>query len=113
MPKVGPSLRSAPRWHPIPRTVGIILDYYRRERTVEMKQGRATHSGTASTKVEPKPKAITPGYANSLGMMYGNKATDVQGTLPFKPPVYSTGPGLRAPMEGKQVHHSGSQGKHK
>jgi len=69
-----------------------------------MKQGRASHDSMASTKVEPKPKAVDPGGVSQLGTHVG-VARAVE-------PLYA-GRGLKAPMAGEQTHRSGSQGRHK
>ena len=66
-----------------------------------MKEGRASHSGVASTKVEPKSYAVDPAYTDQLGQ-------SVQFT---KVPMYE-GRGLKAPMVGQTNHKSGSQGRH-
>lgn len=67
-----------------------------------MKQGTATHSGSGATKVEPKSNAVSPGYTDQLGQSVQFK----------KVPMYE-GRGLEAPMKGTEIHHCGSQGKHK
>ena len=67
-----------------------------------MKQGSATHSGVASTKVEPKPRAVNPEAVAHIGL---------QKVHYTKIPMYE-GRGLKAPMAGTTQHHCGSQGKH-
>lgn len=68
-----------------------------------MKQGQASHSGMASTKVEPKSKAVDPGAVSRMG----NEQS------PFtKPKQMYEGRGLHAPMVGQTNHKGGSQGKH-
>lgn len=68
-----------------------------------MKQGRATHSGTASTKVEPTPSAISPGAVSRIGTAQS----------PFtRPEPIHEGRGLKAPMVSDTRHTRGSQGKH-
>jgi len=75
-----------------------------------MKQGKATHSGTGSTKVEPKGHAVPPAYAASLGSMRGNHSE--RGTTKLQTiPMYE-GRGLQAPMKSTTIHNKGSQGKH-
>lgn len=76
-----------------------------------MKQGQASHSGMAATKVEPRSQAISPAYTNQMGVAYGTHLTDGHETSGGQSPM-TTGPGLRAPMVGTTQHHSGSQGKH-
>lgn len=77
-----------------------------------MKQGRATHSGSGSTKIEPRSHAVPPAYPARLGTMQGNHAME-NGTINVqRVPMYQ-GRGLTAPMQGTTVHHCGSQGKHK
>ena len=41
-----------------------------------MKQGRATHSGSGSTKVEPRSHAVPAAYPSRLGVMQGNHAME-------------------------------------
>jgi len=78
-----------------------------------MKQGRASHSGMGSTKIEPRSHAVNPSGAGNLGIMRGNHASDGNGDMPFKSiPLYE-GRGLQAPMVGQTNHKAGSQGKHK
>ncbi len=73
-----------------------------------MRQGRASHSNVASTKVEPTPKAVPPAYPGRLGIMQGNHSTD-KGTVRIQHiPIYQ-GRGLKAPMVGVSVHKKGSQ----
>ena len=67
-----------------------------------MKQGQASHSGSASTKVEPNPRAISPEAVANIGLQ----------KVYYKPiPIYE-GRGLKAPMAGTQTHECGSQGRH-
>ncbi len=68
-----------------------------------MKQGQATHSGMASTKVEPQSKAVNIQYVAECGIQTV-RATNI--------PMYE-GRGLEAPMVGSETHKSGSQGRHK
>lgn len=77
-----------------------------------MKQGQATHSGMAGTKVEPVSKAVSPAWTNEMGVAYGTHTTDGRELSGGQSPM-TTGPGLRAPMVGSTSHHTGSQGKHK
>lgn len=65
------------------------------------KQGRATHSGSASTKVEPKSYAVNPGYTDQIGQ-----------TVAFKKVPMYEGRGLEAPKKTQTNHHCGSQGKY-
>lgn len=67
-----------------------------------MKQGHATHSGVASTKVEPEPQAISPAGVSQMGEALH------QAHMPLH-----EGRGLKAPMAQKTIHHGGSQGRHK
>ncbi len=76
-----------------------------------MKQGQATHSGMASTKVEPRSAAISPAYTNEMGVQHGNHAMDGKTVSGGLAPMIS-GPGLRAPMANHTIHHGGSQRKH-
>lgn len=74
-----------------------------------MRQGRASHSGSGSTKVEPRSHAVPPAYPASLGIKVGNHSE--RGTTRVqKIPMYE-GRGLKAPMVGTTIHRSGSQGK--
>jgi hypothetical protein len=76
-----------------------------------MKQGRATHSGSGSTKSETISHGVPPAYPAGLGLAKGNHAD--RGTFTMqKIPMYE-GRGLEAPMVGVTTHQSGSQGKHK
>ena len=67
------------------------------------KQGRADHSGSASTKVEPTSKAISPGAVSRIGTMVGVGTT--------KEPMHE-GRGFTAPGIDNCSHKSGSQGKY-
>lgn len=75
-----------------------------------MKQGRATHSGTASTKVEPVSRAVSPAAVSQIGVKQGNHASDGGGTIKVHTPPLYQGRGLKAPMVGTKSHKSGSQG---
>jgi hypothetical protein len=77
-----------------------------------MKQGRATHDGKAGGKVEPKSRAVPPGYPDLLGNMRGNHVTGDGPVAQNMVPMYSK-PGYMAPMAGTTRHPTGSQGKHK
>lgn len=78
-----------------------------------MRQGRATHSGMGSTKVEPKSHAVPPAYPAGIGEMKGNHATGQPRPVNVtKVPMYE-GRGLEAPMVGVTTHKAGSQGTHK
>ena len=74
-----------------------------------MKQGRATHSGSGSTKIEPISHAISPAAVSQIGIMKGNHASDGGHTVHVKPTPMMEGRGLKAPMTGVTVHKSGSQ----
>lgn len=67
-----------------------------------MKQGQASHSGMASTKVEPKSQAVNPEAVAGLGLQ----------RVYYKPVPMYEGRGLKAPMVGETSHKCGSQGKH-
>lgn len=68
-----------------------------------MKQGRATTSGPADQKREPIPHAVNPAAVSEIGI-HQVRHTSL--------PIYE-GRGLEAPMAGSEIHHSGSQGRHK
>ena len=68
-----------------------------------MKQGQATHSGSASTKTEPVSRAVNIPYVAECG---------IQTVRAVQVPMYE-GRGLEAPMVGETSHKSGSQGRHK
>jgi hypothetical protein len=68
-----------------------------------MKQGQAQTSRMGSTKVEPSAKAVNIEHVAEMGI-HQVRHTSV--------PMYE-GRGLEAPMAGSEVHHCGSQGKHK
>lgn len=75
-----------------------------------MKQGQASSSKVASTKVEPNPRAVSPAAVSQIGVKQGNHASDGGHTVNVKiPPLYE-GRGLQAPMVGAKSHKSGSQG---
>lgn len=76
-----------------------------------MKQGRATHSGSASTKVEPRSQGINPAAVAQLGTHVGNHVTDGHTAGNPVETMYE-GRGLKAPMVGKTSHKAGSQGRH-
>lgn len=76
-----------------------------------MKQGRATHTGMGSTKIEPRSHAVPPAAPARMGIMQGNHADT--GTIRVqKVPMYE-GRGLEAPMRSTTTHKAGSQGHHK
>jgi len=68
-----------------------------------VKQGRATHDGTGSTKREPIAHAVNPAAVSEIGI-HQVRATSL--------PLYE-GRGLEAPMAGTTTYESGSQGKWK
>lgn len=67
-----------------------------------MKQGRATSSGPADQKVEPKSQAINPHSVADIGIKQSYVRSE---------PMY-IGRGIEAPLAGSDTHRSGSQGKH-
>lgn len=67
-----------------------------------MKQGRASSSGMASTKVEPKSHAYNPGGVSQIGVAIDPKAQETM----------HEGRGYHAPKAGHTIHHRGSQGRH-
>ena len=67
-----------------------------------MKQGQATTSGMASTKVEPTSRAVNVEVVSEIGIHQ----------VRTKPAPMFEGPGLKAPMVGTTIHSNGSQGKH-
>lgn len=77
-----------------------------------MKQGQATHSGSGSTKVEPRSHAISPGAVSQIGIKQGNHASDGGHTVHVATPSLNEGRGLKAPMVGTTSHAKGSQGKY-
>ena len=72
-----------------------------------MKQGRATHSGSGSTKSEPVSHAVPAAYPARLGVMQGNHA-DTGKVHVTKVPMYE-GRGLAAPSCKTTIHPKGSQ----
>lgn len=67
-----------------------------------MKQGTG-NSRMGSTKMEPRPRAIAPKVAGSIGQQkigHSNVPQD------------ATGRGYKAPMASSSTHKSGSQGRH-
>lgn len=72
-----------------------------------MKQGKASHSGMGSTKIEPRSHAVPPAYPARLGTMQGNHSDSGTHRVQ-KIPMYA-GRGLKAPMVGTTIHKKGSQ----
>jgi len=68
-----------------------------------MTQGKATHSGSGSTKQEPISKAVNVEKVSEMGMQV-IRSTSL--------PLYE-GRGLEAPMKSCTSHPAGSQGRHK
>ena len=66
-----------------------------------MKQGTG-NSRMGATKVEPKPRAVSPGAVSDLGIHQLRTRSE---------PLYQ-GRGYKAPMAGTSAHKSGTQGKH-
>jgi len=66
-----------------------------------MRQGSASKT-TADYKTEPRSHRVNPGSADQLGQ-----------ALAYRPEPLIEGRGYHAPApKGKQVHKSGSQGRH-
>jgi len=76
-----------------------------------MKQGRATHSGTGATKVEPMSKAVGPGPVSRIGLAQGTHITDNR-ELPLRSNQLYHGRGLEAPKATCKTKDSGSQGRY-
>lgn len=75
-----------------------------------MMQGRASVSGPADRKIEPRSSAVNPGGAGNIGLAQGNHAEE--GTFtPRITPLY-TGRGYEAPAIATTSHKCGSQGKY-
>lgn len=69
-----------------------------------MKQGRASSSGPASRKVEPKSQAVNPGAVDQMGQAMGSR---------FAAETLFEGHGYQAPKgSGQTTHKCGSQGRH-
>lgn len=68
-----------------------------------MKQGRASHSNVASTKVEPRSHAVEECTVADIGLQHVYTAPPE--------PLYK-GRGFEAPKASSETHHCGSQGKH-
>jgi hypothetical protein len=66
-----------------------------------MKQGRASSSGMASTKVEPVSKGVNPAKVAMIGVHQVVTRAPSDG-----------GRGYKAPMAAASTHKCGSQGKH-
>lgn len=75
-----------------------------------MNQGRASVSGPADRKVEPKSTAVNPGGVANLGLAQGNHA-DGKDFTPRITPLYA-GRGYEAPAITSTSHKCGSQGKY-
>ena len=76
-----------------------------------MKQGHATRSGMASTKIEPRSHAVNVVAVSQLGAVQGNHVTD-KGALPIKAEPLYKGRGIEAPMNHIATHKGGSQGRY-
>lgn len=76
-----------------------------------MQQGRASRDVVAGTKVEPTSRAVSPAWANEMGVAYGTHITDGRELSGGQSPM-TTGPGLRAPMQSQSTSNKGSQGKY-
>jgi len=76
-----------------------------------MKQGRATHSGMGSTKIEPAAKAVSPGAVSRLGSAQGTHLTDNREVRLRSTNLYE-GRGLEAPKASCTTSNCGSQGRH-
>lgn len=74
-----------------------------------MIQGRASVSGPADRKVEPRSKAINPGGAGNIGLAQGNHVED--GTFTPRITPLDAGRGYLAPAIRTTSSKSGSQGK--
>ena len=66
-----------------------------------MKQGTG-NSRSGATKVEPTPKAVSPGAVGNIGIQ----------NVRYRSQQLYEGKGYRAPMASTSHHKSGSQGKH-
>ena len=67
-----------------------------------MKQGKASSSGMAATKVEPTPHAVAPKETARIGIrQIGYSYVDQRADR-----------GYKAPKAASSIHHCGSQGKH-
>lgn len=74
-----------------------------------MRQGRASHSGSGSTKVEPRSNIVSPGAVSQIGIKQGNHASDEGHTARHvSKPLYE-GRGLSAPACKTTIHKKGSQ----
>jgi hypothetical protein len=76
-----------------------------------MKQGRADRSGPGNQKIEPKPRAVTPGGADAIGQQFGNHTINRDIPDVNITPLYS-GRGYKAPAIRSTSSKSGSQGKY-
>lgn len=76
-----------------------------------MKQGQASRSGSASTKVEPVSRGVNPAAVAQIGIKQGAHV-DGRDITPKSTPMYE-GRGLKAPMANCSIHKGGSQGKHR
>src|SRR5262245_57880547 len=100
---VAPLRKSAGKWRAIQRTAGTTPDNLSTlEGRMEMKQGPS--KDISAPKREPIPKSVNPGGVDQLGSKVAVRSA--------YEPVYE-GRGYKAPMAGKSVHPSGSQGKHR
>ena len=65
-------------------------------------------------KVEPKPRAINPGYTSQLGEHVGNRkaVTPISPGKGYKTPVGPSPSMGQGPGANRTIHHCGSQGTH-
>ena len=75
-----------------------------------MQQGRGKNF-SGPMKVEPRPRAISPGYAGQIGIAQGSHVTDHKKELDHSERMHA-GRGFKAPPIGGGNHSSGSQKRH-
>lgn len=63
----------------------------------------------ASTKVEPRSRAVSPAATADIGIKKGNHASDSAVTVRHTSRPLYEGRGLEAPMKSTTVHKKGSQ----
>lgn len=71
-------------------------------------QGRASRSGPAGQKIEPRSQGINPGGVSQIGTSIGNHAE--RGDTNYRGAAMDAGRGYHAPSIGSKTHKGGSQG---
>lgn len=80
-----------------------------------MKQGRSSRDVNESSKVEPRPHAISPGAVSRLGTLVGTGADylPMNAGRGYSPPQGPTSSNIQGPGAGRTIYPNGVQGKRK